>query len=188
MKDGLLSKKVILEKLNAGREDDQKISPEKLGWTLKRLGFKNARMGDKDGTRAIRYETGLVDHWKAIYDVKLPGDSNATDTPQKLTDRQTDRNEGASITPSSDGSVTLSVTGRYRQEATANSTPSTESEHDIVVRKLRGLKSAPTLDHYVNYASTIMRDETKAKSLIDQLHHDGKLAQKPDRHWAWTDT
>jgi hypothetical protein len=57
---------------------------------------------------------------------------------------------------------------------------------DQVMEKLHALRSAPTRNHYIDYAATILKDQGKAKTLIDQLEHDGQLINDPDGKFRWT--
>ncbi len=57
---------------------------------------------------------------------------------------------------------------------------------DQVIEKLHGLRSAPTRNHYIDYAATILGDRGKAKILIDHLEHQGQLINDPDGKFRWT--
>jgi hypothetical protein len=65
--DGKLTVASIRDQFNNGREESERIESRKLGWALKRLGFKKARLSDKSATRAIELDEGLLEHLQRAY-------------------------------------------------------------------------------------------------------------------------
>jgi hypothetical protein len=63
---GKLTISSILDKFNQGRAENEKINGRRLGWALKRLGFKKTRLGDA-ASRAIELDKGLLDHLQHTY-------------------------------------------------------------------------------------------------------------------------
>jgi len=68
--DGRLAIKRIVEELNKNRDEKDMMSPEKVGWITKRLGFKKCRMPDQAGNYAILLESSLVESLREDYDIK----------------------------------------------------------------------------------------------------------------------
>lgn len=60
-----------------------------------------------------------------------------------------------------------------------------EGQVPSAINKLRGLKSAPTLEHYIDFAETVVKNPEEARSLVDQLCRNGELIQNPEGHWTW---
>jgi hypothetical protein len=60
----------IVNAFNDGREDDDKINGRRLGWALKRLGFKKTRLGDANN-RAIQIDKPLLEHLQRTYNPQL---------------------------------------------------------------------------------------------------------------------
>ncbi len=93
----------------------------------------------------------------------------------------------------------LSTTGQIEPDLRpdADPTATTDSETvrsdvaktlglDLIMEKLRGLRSAPTTEHYVDYAEGILKDRGQAKFLVERLCREGGLVQRPDAHWQWS--
>jgi hypothetical protein len=112
---GRLPTKLIVDTVNAERTEEDKVSPERVGWVLKRLGFKKARMQDAKGSRGIELDTGLLDHLVKNYDVEVTSPPKGSNTPLYPSDHQTVRDEDASPTLGSDGSDGLTGKGGYKQ-------------------------------------------------------------------------
>jgi hypothetical protein len=66
---GRLGVQAITKQLNQTREENDQIRPETVGWILKRLGFKKARLSKPKGARAIIVEKDLLERLMEVYDV-----------------------------------------------------------------------------------------------------------------------
>lgn len=64
---GKLAVTQIVDQFNNGRDDDEKVNSRRLGWALRRLGFRKARLSDKTATRAIELDKGLLEHLQRTY-------------------------------------------------------------------------------------------------------------------------
>jgi hypothetical protein len=200
--DGRLAVKNIVDSINAGRDDKDKLRPERVGWITTRLGFRKGRMPDSKGNRAILFDSELLDRLCQTYDV------DSMNAPHKQSDRQTDR-EKAGLDAFADSSDSLTDREGYgKQPEILDPTPilpnpelpshvlsnssndpaqcqTVSSDIDEAVNKLRGMKSAPTLEHYIDYATTLLKNSEKAESLIQQLRRDGELIEDPSGDWTW---
>lgn len=72
--------------------------------------------------------------------------------------------------------------GQLGEETAPRSSPIDLTE---AITKLQGMRSAPTFEHYVDYAASILKDQEKGKSLAQRLRRDGQLLQDPTGHWTW---
>jgi hypothetical protein len=63
---GKLTISNILDKFNDGRAENEKINGRRLGWALKRLGFRKTRIGDA-ANRGIELDKGLLEHLQRTY-------------------------------------------------------------------------------------------------------------------------
>lgn len=75
--DNRLPVETVVNELNLGRAEGDKVRPETIGWILKRLGFTKKRMQNRVGTRAILLDGELLDRLKTTYDVDV------TETPNR---------------------------------------------------------------------------------------------------------
>lgn len=82
--DSRLAIETVVEEVNFGRGEKEKISSRSIGWITNRLGFKKGRMPDAKGSRAIVLDNPLLEHLRTAYDVK-PVDSGVF--PQKTSER-----------------------------------------------------------------------------------------------------
>jgi len=57
---GKIPLQIILEYINENKNEKQKISPQKLGRIVKKLGFKKARMSSEDSRTTIYYDEALI--------------------------------------------------------------------------------------------------------------------------------
>lgn len=112
---GRLPTNLIVDTVNAERTEEDKVSPERVGWVLKRLGFKKARMQDAKGSRGMELDTGLLDHLVKSYDVEVTPPPKGSNTLFSQSDRQTVRSRGDLGTLGSDGSDRLTEKGAYRE-------------------------------------------------------------------------
>jgi len=75
--DGKLTVASTLDQFNAGRDDSERTNSRRLGWALKRLGFRKARLSDKSATRAIELDVGLLEHLQRTYQPSAISDVSA---------------------------------------------------------------------------------------------------------------
>jgi hypothetical protein len=77
----------ILDAYNNGRQEDEKINGRRLGWALKRLGFKKTRLGDANN-RAIQLDKALLEHLQRTYNPQLTDITDETTIPTIKTEIQ----------------------------------------------------------------------------------------------------
>jgi len=69
---GRLGVQAITKRLNEGRDENDQVRPERVGWILKRLGFKKTRLSKPKGGRAIIVDNDHLEHLMKTYDVSPP--------------------------------------------------------------------------------------------------------------------
>jgi hypothetical protein len=83
---------------------------------------------------------------------------------------------------------TIGETGKtvktVKEEPAASRIPIDREE---ILKKLRELKSAPTIQHYIDRAESILHDRDRAKDLVQALRKNCDLIESPDGGWAWRD-
>jgi hypothetical protein len=68
----------ILDRFNDGRVENEKINGRRLGWALKRLGFRKTRIGDA-ASRGIELDKGLLEHLQRTYNPDITGIHTVSD-------------------------------------------------------------------------------------------------------------
>jgi hypothetical protein len=59
------------------------------------------------------------------------------------------------------------------------------TDRDKAIRHLRVLKSAPTIEHYIDRAESFFHDRDRAKSFVEGLRKNDDLIETPDGGWGW---
>jgi hypothetical protein len=80
--DKRLAIRIITDNVNAERDQNDKISSERVGWETSRLGFKKARM--PNGNRAICLDSALLQRLIHVYDIKEPSDGQTVNSVMGL--------------------------------------------------------------------------------------------------------
>lgn len=186
VEDGKLPVKAIVDKFNEGRDEREHARSDWVGRKLQRLGLRKARIGHA-ALRGIYWDEILLRRLRNRY---LPGLSVEERVNADTADTATNRHTSFSIQ-----NHLLTCPIRNPEEASA---PSALSAHHIDevrdlpvqeenVRRLRGLKSAPTLEHFKDYAATLLsNDRHQVDRLVERLRREGKLLQRPDGGWEWS--
>jgi hypothetical protein len=87
---GRLPIKNIVAALNEERDEQDKVRPQRVGWTLRRLGFKKARIPDAKGSYSIIIDSDLIERLALTYDIKNIGPTTPT-SPESCSDAKSHR-------------------------------------------------------------------------------------------------
>jgi hypothetical protein len=180
---GRLPIALIVEKMNEGQSEEEKVSSRRVGWITKRLGFKKCRMPDAKGSRGIVLDRDLLDHLLQQYGLEETASISMSNTPQKTSERQNVRNEAGSITPSPDVSDNLTITGGDRGTPSASSRHSDLSETERALAKLRTINGPFSLDYALEQVCKVTGDRAKAEAYLKQFQDSGLILRDPEGYW-----